>query len=372
MASTAQPTTPQPLPVATTSRLDQLRALLEEQRLDGLLVTEPHNRRYLSDFTGSSGTLLVTRGAARLATDFRYWEQAEGQAEGWEVVRAGRLLKDWFADFVGPLGGKRLGFEATDVTVALLGHYRDILGEQPQAQRPELVPVSGMVEQLRMIKNPDEIAVIERAVAQADAAFAAVSVRVQPGWTERQVAWELEKHIREHGGDGLSFSTIVASGPRGAMAHARPTDEPLREGEGVVIDMGALTGGYCSDMTRTIFVGEPNQRFNAIYDIVFTAQRTAEELIEDGVSGDQAHQFAHEVIRQAGFGDQFGHGLGHGIGLQVHESPWLRPTSQDVLRNGMVFSVEPGIYIPGWGGVRIEDLVVIEDGRCRVLTSSPK
>jgi Xaa-Pro aminopeptidase len=355
-----------------TNRVQKLRAALEEHGLDALLVTQEHNRRYLSGFTGSAGMLLIGRDAAWIATDFRYWEQAEGQAAGFTLVKAERDLGDWFPAFVAPLGGRRVGFEAGHVSFDMYRRLRDLLGERPVAVRPELVPTTGLVEELRRIKEPEEIAALEAAVALGDAAFQEVAHRVRPGWTERQVAWEIEKYIREHGGDGVSFPTIVAGGPWGAMPHARPRAVPLKEGEGVVIDMGALLAGYCSDMTRTLFLGEPDERFRRIYDIVLTAQLTAEELIEAGMSGKTAHELAARVIDEAGYGDRFGHGLGHGIGLQVHEAPWLRPTSTDVLADGMVFSVEPGIYIPGWGGVRIEDLVVLEHGRCRVLTRSPK
>ncbi len=353
-------------------RLDRVRAALAEQRLDGLLVSDGFNRRYLSGFTGSAGMLAIAPAAARLATDFRYWEQAESQAAGFEVIHAPRDPGEWFRVLVAPFGGRRLGFEAEHVSVAQLGRWREYLEAAPSGQRPELVPVSGLVEALRAIKSPDELASLTQAVALGDAAFADVAARIRPGWSERQVAWEVERHIREHGGDGISFSTIVAGGAWGAMAHARPRDVPLRDGEGVVIDMGALAAGYCSDMTRTIYLGEPDPKFREIYDIVLTAQLAAEEIIETGMGEDTAHEIAHRVIREAGYGDAFGHGLGHGIGLQVHEAPWLRPTSSAPLREGMVFSIEPGIYIPGWGGVRIEDLVVLEDGHCRVLTRSPK
>lgn len=354
------------------NRLARLRTLLDARGLDALLVTQEHNRRYLSGFTGSNGTLLISQDEAYLATDFRYWEQAEQQAVGFTVLRAPRLLSEWFGGFVAPYGGKRVGFEAAHVSVATHREFRELISTLPAGQRPELVPVTGVVEELRQIKEREEIVALERAVALGDAAFAHVAARVEPGWTERQVAWEIEKYIREHGGDGVSFPTIVAGGPWGAMPHARARDAVLQQGEGVVIDMGALLDGYCSDMTRTIFLGEPDGQFRAIYDIVLTAQLTAEELIEAGMTGDVAHRLAHRVIEQAGYGEAFGHGLGHGIGLQVHEAPWLRPTSTDTLRDGMVFSVEPGIYLSGWGGVRIEDLVVLENGRCRVLTKAPK
>jgi Xaa-Pro aminopeptidase len=355
-----------------SARLAQVRAALEEHHIDALLVSQEHNRRYLSGFTGSNGMLLIGRESAQIATDFRYWEQAEQQAIGFALFKSGRDLDTWFGDLVAPYGGRRLGFEAAHVSVDLHRQFRELIVNLPPGQRPELVPVVGLVESLRMIKEPEEIAALERVVALGDAAFEHAAAQVEPGWTERQVAWEIEKYIREHGGEGPSFPSIVAGGAWGAMPHARARDAVLKQGEGIVIDMGAILGGYCSDMTRTIFLGEPDDTFKAIYDIVLTAQLTAEELIEDGMDGETAHQLAHKVIEVAGYGEHFGHGLGHGIGLQVHEPPWLRPTSTSILNNGMVFSVEPGIYLTGWGGVRIEDLAVLENGRCRVLSKAPK
>jgi Xaa-Pro aminopeptidase len=354
------------------SRVQRLRARLDAHSIDGLLVSDAYNRRYLSGFTGSNGMLLIGADTARIATDFRYWEQAEAQCPGFEVVHAERDFGPWFNNFLAPLAGQRIGFEAANVTVDLLRRLREVMNERPASDRPEMIPTTGVVEELRIIKEPEEVAALERVVGLGDAAFEHVATLVEPGWTEHQVAWEIERHIREHGGDAISFPTIVAGGPHGAMPHARARDVPLRAGEGVVIDMGALAAGYCSDMTRTIFLGEPDDQFKRIYDIVLTAQLAAEEMIESGMTGDMAHKLAHTVIEQAGHGEQFGHGLGHGIGLQVHEPPWLRPNSDSVLQDGMVFSVEPGIYITGWGGVRIEDLVVLENGKCRVLTRSPK
>ena len=354
------------------TRVEKLRATFEENKIDALLVSNAYNRRYLSGFTGSAGTLLIGRDTATIATDFRYWEQAEQQAHGFELFKTVGQMKDWFGKLVAPHGGKKLGFEAGDISYDTHRQMRELIGELPAGERPELVPVTGLVEGLRVIKESEEIAALERVVALGDAAFEHASRLVEPGWTEKQVAWEIEKYIREHGGEGLSFPTIVAGGPWGALPHARARNEVLQAGQGVVIDMGALLDGYCSDMTRTIFLGEPDTRFKQIYDIVLTAQLTAEELIEEGMEGEAAHLLAQHVIEEAGYGEHFGHGLGHGIGLQVHEAPRVAKRSTDVLKNGMVFSVEPGIYISGWGGVRIEDLVVLENGRCRVLTQSPK
>jgi Xaa-Pro aminopeptidase len=357
---------------AIQARLDRLRAGFDEAKIDALLVTNPYSRRYLSGFSGSAGQLLIGRDGQRIATDFRYWEQAERQCPDFALFQGVGPLPQWFAEWVKPAGGLRVGFEAADVSYGLFRQFRDLVADAPASARPELVPVTGMVENLRQIKDADEVAALERAIALGDAAFADVAARIEPGWSEKRVAWEIEVFVRTHGGDGMSFETIVAGGPWGAMPHARPRDVPLREGDAVVIDMGVLLDGYCSDMTRTIVLGAPDARFKQVYDIVLAAQLAAEELIEAGMEGERAHELAHGVIREAGYGEQFGHGLGHGIGLQVHEAPRIARFSKDVLADGMVFSVEPGIYLTEWGGVRIEDLCVLENGRCRVLTTAPK
>ncbi len=353
-------------------RLARLRAQLDEQQLDGLFISDPFNRRYLSGFTGSAGNLLITRDESVLATDFRYWEQAELQAPDFRLFKTVGPNTDWLGGLLAGQGGKRIGFEAANLTY---GEYRtivEVIEQLSPSSRPKFVPAPPIVEQLRSIKDAEELASMERVIALGDAAFEHAAARIKPGWTELQVAREIETFVKDHGGEGTSFTTIVAGGARGAMPHARAGQDVLIEGEGVVIDMGALLDGYCSDMTRTIFLGQPTRQFNTIYDIVFTAQRTAEELIEPGMTGEYAHKLAATVIEEAGYGEQFGHGLGHGIGLQVHETPRLALRSASVLQEGQIFSVEPGIYLTGWGGVRLEDLVVLENGRCRVLSNAPK
>lgn len=357
---------------ATAARLDRLRACFEERQIDQLLVTNGLSRRYLSGFTGSNGQLLIGLEEARVSTDFRYWEQVGREAPGFALFGAVGPVREWFAEWMRPLGGQRVGFEATDVSYDLHREMREQIATLPAGERPELIPTTGLVEGLRALKEPGEVAALQRTITLADEALADVVGRMEASWTEARVAWELERYVREHGGEGMSFTSIIACGPRGAMPHARATDAPLEAGRPIVIDMGALLDGYCSDMTRTVVLGEPDERFAPIYDIVLTAQLTAIELIEPGMTGEAAHELAHAVIREAGYGEEFGHGLGHGIGLQIHETPWLRRFSEDVLAEGMVFSVEPGIYLPDWGGVRIEDLVVLENGRCRPLTGSPK
>lgn len=361
----------------TASRLERLRAKLAEHRLDALFVSSPEtaspvNRRYLSGFTGSSGYLLITKHDAIIATDFRYWEQAERQASGFRLCRAVGPMAGWLPGMLEGLGGRRVAFEAAHVSYQSYRAMRKVLQDMPEDARPKLVATTNLVEGLRLYKEPGEIAAIQSAIDIGDAAFAHVAQRIEPGWTERQVGWEIEKYVREHGGDALSFETLVGSGPRGSMPHCAPTERVLRKGEGVVIDMGVSLGGYVSDLTRTIAVGTPDDQFKRVYDIVFAAQQTAIELVEAGMTGEQAHLLAHHVIDEAGHGDDFGHGLGHGVGLQVHEAPRVAKTSADVLADAMVFTIEPGIYLPGWGGVRIEDVVVLENGKARVLSHAPK
>jgi Xaa-Pro aminopeptidase len=242
----------------------------------------------------------------------------------------------------------------------------------PPGDRPKLLAAPPLVEQMRVLKDAEELAAVQRAVDLADEALGAVVHRIEPGWTETQVAWEIEKHIRERDG-GVSFETIVASGPWSAQPHAYPrSDKRIEAGEPIIIDMGARVDGYCSDLSRTFILGKADGQFDKVYDIVLAAQETAEALIRAGMSGEEAHLTAHNVIAEAGYGDNFGHGLGHGVGLQVHEAPRLAQTSKDALVDGMVFTVEPGVYLSGWGGVRIEDMVVIENGRPRVLSRAPK
>jgi Xaa-Pro aminopeptidase len=356
----------------TLERLAALRAEMDREGVQALLVSNASNRRYLSGFTGSSGYLLIDVGRAVIATDFRYYEQSAAQAPAFELLKTVGGFDSWMPELFKGLGGVRLGFEASDVSYALYRQMAAGIDDLPAEKRPQLVPTSGLVERLRVHKDADELAKLQVAIDLGDAAIEHTSALVEPGWTEKQVAWEIERYIREHGGEGPSFSTIVAGGPWGAMPHAYPRDRALEKGEGVVIDMGARVDGYCSDLTRTIHLGAPDARFREIYDIVLAAQLSAYEMIEPGMTGEQAHMLAQSVIDAAGYGDNFGHGLGHGIGLQVHEAPRVTKSSTDTLDEGMVFSIEPGIYIAGWGGVRIEDLAVLEGGRCRFLSHAPR
>jgi len=353
-------------------RLDGLRAKLDEQRLDAILISNPENRRYLSGFTGSAGHLVVSKTDAVLATDFRYTEQAATQAPGFRVERVTPSL-DWLPRVAAELGAMRLGFEADSITVADHARMKSALAEASgTGDRTELIQTAGITSGLRAVKEPAELELLSRAIEIGDEAFDEVSPALAPGVTEAEVAWRIEQAMRTRGAESVSFDTIVACGPGAALPHHRAGNDELREGETIVIDMGARYQGYCGDLTRTVVIGRPDDRFRTVYDAVLGAQLTAIETMASGMTGQEADGLARVVIQECCFGEHFGHGLGHGVGLEVHEKPTLGATSTDELVDGMVFSVEPGVYIPGWGGVRIEDLVVLENGRARVLSKARK
>jgi Xaa-Pro aminopeptidase len=352
---------------AYETRVARLRELLEEQQLEGMIITQPENRRYLSGYTGSDGTLFLTGKEALLFTDSRYTEQAAKEAAGWEIVEAiPELLGKDLRRFAASTKARRIAFESHHVTCA---QHEGWAGAVPDL---ELVPVGKWVEGLREVKESGELDLMKRAVAIGDAAMAYIREFIEPGVTEREVAWELEVHMRTHGAEAVAFDLIVGSGPNGAMAHATVSDRVIQEGEPIVIDLGARVEGYHSDLTRTLVLGEPDGRFREIYDMVLEAQRAALEGIRPGMTGREADALARGVIVAAGYGEHFGHGLGHSVGLAVHEDPRAARSSKAVLRPGNTLTVEPGIYITGWGGVRIEDLVVITEDGVEVLSKAGK
>ena len=246
----------------------------------------------------------------------------------------------------------------------------DILNETES--RLQLVPVEGLVESLRATKEPEEIELITKAVELTDKAFEYIKDMVHIGMSEKEVAWEIEKFVRENGSQSIPYDIVVASGPNSALPHAKPAQRQINSGEPVLIDMGARFGGYSSDLSRTICIGVPDNTFNKVYDTVLGAQLAAITIIKEGMSGDEADSLARTVIEQAGYGEAFGHALGHGVGLAPHEQPRLGPNSTGLLTSGTVFTIEPGIYLAGWGGVRIEDLVVMENGKIRVMSKAQK
>jgi len=352
------------------TRLQKLQTSAAKERFDALLVSQPENRRYLSGFTGSSGWLLVSQQKAILATDFRYVEQAKGESPDFEIVQTKGELHDWLPGLISDSGWNRLGFEANCISYD--SHHKLTEAIETKHVDLELIPTTGLVEELRAIKEPGELDSITRAVALADAALEQAQSIIRPGITEKGAAWEIEKLLRQEGSEGIAFEIIVASGPNSALPHARPTERTIQSGEPVLIDMGARFNGYCSDLSRTLFFGQADNTLRRIYDIVLRAQTAAIEGVEAGMDAAQADRLARSIIEQAGYGDAFGHGLGHGVGLAVHESPRLGFSSSDSLLDGMVFTIEPGIYLVGQGGIRIEDMAVLENGKARVLTGARK
>ncbi len=351
---------------AHEKRLLALRALLADKGLDAMLVGQPENRRYLSGFTGSSGLLLLSLEQNLLLTDSRYLEQAGEQTSHFTVVQVRESMASLVAQNLRETGVKRVGFEAQHVPYATYQRWREGAGQV------EWMPVQGLVERLRMVKDEEELTTIRKAVRVADAAMSHILDIIETGMTERQVAWELESFMRTHGADKVSFDLIVASGPNGAKPHAVTTDREIELGDPVVVDIGAEVGGYCSDMTRTVCIGDGDEKFLEIYGIVVEAQQLAEESLRAGAGAADIDGLARDFIRSKGYGERFGHGLGHGVGLAVHEGPTLSSRSHDTLESGMVVTVEPGIYLPGWGGVRIEDLVVVGEKSAEILTRSEK
>ncbi len=352
------------------NRLEKLRNALSEKSLDGIFISQPDNRYYLSGFDGSAGYLLITAKDALLATDFRYLEQVKMQSPDFTLFRITGGVSSWFPVLTGELSITNLGFESGDMTHMM---YRQLAETIKNTGSPvKLVPVEGPVESIRAVKDAGEIEFIKQAVDITDRAFEHIENTIKPGMTELEVAWELEKFQRENGSQSMPFEIIVASGPNSALPHAKPTEKKINAGEPIVIDMGARVKGYCSDFTRTLCLGEQDETFKKVYDTVLGAQLAAIALIKEGMTGKEADGFARTVIEEAGYAEEFGHSLGHGTGLAAHENPRVGPNSEDILTERMVFSVEPGIYLPGWGGVRIEDLAIIENGVINVLSRGRK
>ncbi len=340
---------------------------LAENEIDVLIVTNLVNIRYLCGFVGSNGVVVIGPSRAVLLTDFRYVTMATAQTRGVEVVTAGRELNRSVADVVAEIApGGRAGFEASDVTVARHDALAAAMGDAT------LVPTTGIVERARLIKDADEIDCMRTAARIADNAFQACADGVFRGRTERQVAWELEGIMREAGASGASFDIIVASGERGAMPHAVPADTAVAGDTLVTVDLGAFYEGYASDCTRTFATGEPPDALIRAYDVCLEAQELALAAVGPGVRGGDLDRIARDHITAAGFGENFGHGLGHGVGLDIHEAPTARPESTQVLDPGSTITIEPGIYLPGVGGCRIEDLCVVTSDGFEVLTGFTK
>jgi len=356
--------------------LTALREVLAAKNLEALLAAGPENRRYLSGFsardeqlTETSGWLLITFQEAFLITDFRYQEWAAEEAPQFTVKVYKDNLGTTLAELVQASGVKRLGFESAYLSCR--NYQRLVETVAKTGWQVEWLPQEGLVEELREVKFPEEVAAMQAALRLTEKIFTEVAAWLTPGLTERRVAWEIERRLKEAGSDGLAFPPIVAAGTNSARPHHHPTGYVIRAGEPIIIDMGARLEGYCADLTRTLIIGEPTARFREIYALVRRAQMRAEAGIKAGMNSLDADALSRDLITQAGYGEAFGHSLGHGVGLAVHEVPSLSPYKDRAteLKAGSIVTVEPGIYLPDWGGVRLEDMVLIHADRAEVLTS---
>ncbi len=347
-------------------RRNKIRALFAAHDADAILTFSPENRRYVTSFTGSSGYVILAKEETVLLTDSRYIEQASKQATGVKVVLHQNNWLMTLKEQLDHLSVKRLLFEQDTVSYKLFHDLTEVLPDVT------LVPSSGLIEIIRQVKDAGELAIMREAAHIADQAFTHILEFLRPGLKETDVALELEVAMRKLGATGSSFDTIVASGERSAMPHGVASDRVIQTGEFVKMDYGCFYDGYASDITRTVAIGQPSPRHKEIYELVLAAQLTAVNGMRAGLTGEQADALARDVIKAGGYGDHFGHSLGHGLGLAVHESPRVAQRSSDMLKEGMVVTIEPGIYIPGFGGVRIEDDVVLTGHTCERLTLSSK
>lgn len=346
-------------------KLKKLREALATTGADGILITSNYNRRYISNFTGTAGVVLISGEDAKFITDFRYVEQATNQCLGFEIVKHSGPIHKEVAEQAEKLGIKKLAFEQDYMTFADFKVYDTVVNG-------ELIPVSGLIEKLRLIKTNEEIKILKEAAKIADSAFTHILDFIKVGKTELEISNELEFFMRKEGAASSSFDTIVASGVRSALPHGVASNKVIEAGDFITMDFGAYYKGYVSDITRTVAVGQPNAKLKDIYQIVLQAQLNGMDGIKPGLTGIQADALTRDYISEHGYGEYFGHSTGHGIGLEVHEGPGLSYKSETILEPGMVVTVEPGIYIPGLGGVRIEDDTIITNDHNEALTHSTK
>lgn len=346
-------------------RVEKLRKKMRENNLDSFLITSPYNLRYLTNFTGTTGLAVITLEKAFFITDFRYTEQAATQAQGFEIIKNVGPIFDEVANLVRKEGLRMLAFEESTISFLEYSVLEEIIDA-------ELIPVSEMIEELREVKDEEEIAIIEKACSIADMAYDHILKMIQPGMTEIEVANQVDFYMRSLGASGVSFSTIVASGLRSAMPHGVASNKVIEQGDMITLDFGCYYEGYVSDMTRTFAIGDPGEKLKEIYEIVLGAQLAVIEAAKPGVTGIQLDAVARDYITKHGYGEAFGHSTGHGIGLEIHEGPNVSARAKKQFIVGNIITDEPGIYLPGIGGVRIEDDLLITPEGNRVLTHSPK
>jgi Xaa-Pro aminopeptidase len=350
----------------TDQRLKKISGLAKKNNLNVLIITEINHVRYLSGYTGSNGIVVIAPPKAFFLTDFRYTVQAQKEVKDCKVIIVSRQLITELPKL--PVFNKstKVGFEADFVSVNFLAKLKELLPEV------DLKPTSGLVESLSITKDNEEIRRVKKAVRIADKAFSEIIGMLKPGVIEKDIALEIEYKMRKLGAEKESFETIIASGQRSAMPHGRASDKKLRKGDFVTLDFGCLFHGYASDITRTVVLGKATEKQKKIYNIVLAAQKTACKAVKPGMPCNRVDGIARDIIMKAGYGDYFGHGLGHGVGMLVHDRPVLSPQSNDILEPGMIVTIEPGIYISNWGGVRIEDDVLVTSNGGQILSKSPK
>lgn len=347
------------------TRLDKLRTEMIDKGLDALLVTSPYNLRYVSNFTGTTGLAVITLKKAYFVTDFRYTQQAAKQAQGFEVVQNFGSIYDEVSRIVTKDNLKTLGFEENFITFRIYELLKEMIP-------CELVPVAGLIEELREVKDENEIATIRKACEIADSAFKFILGEIKTGMTEIEVANKLDFHMRSLGATGVSFDTIVASGVRSAMPHGVASEKRIEMGDMITLDFGCYYQGYVSDMTRTFAIGDPGQKLKDIHQLVLDAQLMVNEAAKPGITGVELDAVARNYFAKYGYADAFGHSTGHGIGLEVHEGPNVSRLAEKAFVPGNVITNEPGLYFPDLGGVRIEDDLVITETGNEVLVHSPK
>ena len=347
-------------------KIKKVREIIADSEFDSLLIDSDVNRFYLTGFTGSAGRVLFTPEKEYFITDFRYAEQAGNQTEGFEIIELNKDIIESINDILQEDGTKKLGFEAKTVNYYQYGKYQEKLEDI------ELIATEDLIKNIRMTKDELEIELIKKAIEITDQAYEHILDFIEPGMTEKEVALELEFFQKKLGGSKNAFDFIVASGERSSMPHGVASDKVIKENELITLDFGTFYKGYCSDMTRTFVLGKANEKQKEVYNTVLKAQLAVIEQIKAGMTGVEADKIARDIIKEAGYGDNFGHSLGHGIGVEVHEGPSVSYKSEDTVIENSVVTDEPGIYIKDWGGVRIEDDLLIKEDGCEVLNTSPK